>query len=84
LYFAAETEWDALDLGEIDITDWPLTEIYYTKFTTPPEDAYIDAQYYSGEFGIFLLDVNNNNRPFLGNPEDPLYPNAVYPNNPFG
>jgi hypothetical protein len=83
LYFAAETEWDALDLGEIDITDWPLTEIYYTKFTTPPEDAYIDAQYYSGEFGIFLLDVNNNNRPFLGNPEDPLYPNAVYPNNPF-
>jgi len=83
LYFDAESEWDALDTGEIDVTDWALTETYYNKFTTPPENAYVDAQFYSGEFGIFLLDVNWNNRQFLGNPQDTDYPNAVYPNNPF-
>jgi len=83
LYFDAETEWDALEAGEIDITDWALTETYYNRFTTPPQDGYINSMFYGGEFGIFLLDINNNNNEFLGLPQDPLYPNAVYPNNPF-
>ena len=80
LYENAEAEWDALEAGEIDITDWPLTEPYYDRFTTPPQNESIETKFYGAEFGLFLLDINWNNNPFLGNPQDPSYPNPVYPN----
>jgi len=83
LYFDAETEWDALEAGEIDLTDWALTETYYNRFTTPPQSGYIDSMFYGAEFGLILLDINWNNNQFLCNPQDPAYPNPLYPNNPF-
>ncbi|MCK4482612.1 hypothetical protein KAU55_05260, partial [Candidatus Bathyarchaeota archaeon] len=82
LFPDAEAEWDALEAGDIDITDWPLSEPYYDRFTTPPQNESIETKYYGAEFGMFLLDINHNNNPFLGNPQDPAYPNPVYPNNP--
>jgi len=80
LYASAEAEWDALETGEIDITDWPLTAPYYDRFTTSPQNEDIAVIPYGAEFGLFLLDINNNPNEFLGNPPDPTYSNPVYPN----
>ncbi len=80
LYGSASSEFDALEVGEIDITDWPLTQSYYDKFTTLPQNASIATTFYGIEHGIFLLDINWNNNLYLGNPPNVTYPNPVYPN----
>lgn len=77
LYEKAESEWDALRKGEIDVTDWPLTKPYWTLFNTDPQCIQdIEKKYYGAEFGIRILDINNNNDTLLA----PGYPNPVYPN----
>jgi ABC-type transport system substrate-binding protein len=80
LYSTAEAEWDALARGEIDITDWPLSKPYYDLFTSPPLNESINVVSYGAEFRFFMLDINNNNNTYLGNPPNPAYPNPVYPN----
>lgn len=80
LYASETAEWDALEAHEIDVTDWPLDAEHYTDYSTPPMDADIKVISYGPEFGLFLFDLNMNNNEFLGNPEDPAYPNPVYPN----
>jgi len=88
LYSNETAEWDALARGEIDITDWYLSKTYYDLFTSNainpstglPYNETINTVSYGAEFGIYLLDINNNNNEFLGNPPDPAYPNPVYPN----
>lgn len=75
LYLSAEAEWSALEMGEIDITDWPLTESYYERFTTPPQSEIIESISHGAEFSLFLLDINWNNNEYLGNPPDPAYLN---------
>jgi len=88
LYSTAEAEWDALARGEIDITDWPLSKPYYDLFasnainpaTGLPYNETINVIPYGPEFDLFILDLNNNNNQYLGNPPNPAYPNPVYPN----
>lgn len=68
LYSSAEDEWDALEHGEIDITDWPLSKLYYDKFTTPPLNESINVVGYGSGYGFYMLDINNNK-------SSPVYPN---------
>lgn len=88
LYADESEEWTALAKGEIDIADWTLTKEYYDNFTSTainpftgqPYNETIETVSYGAEFGIFLLDFNNNNNEFLDYPPNPAYPNPVYPN----
>jgi len=88
LYPNETAEWDALARGEIDMTDWPLSKPYFDLFTSgwinpatgQPYNETINTVSYGAEFGLYILDLNNNNNEFLGNPPNPAYPNPVYPN----
>ncbi|MEM2111453.1 MAG: hypothetical protein QXX08_06210 [Candidatus Bathyarchaeia archaeon] len=79
LYSTAEAEWDSLlaTPQEIDITDWPLTQTYYDRFTAPEEIVRTNVVSVGGEFGIRCLDMNQNPNRYLGAPPDPNYPNPV-------
>ncbi|MCJ7633531.1 hypothetical protein MUP77_14235, partial [Candidatus Bathyarchaeota archaeon] len=81
LYPSAEDEWDALVNGEIDVTDSLLTLERYEQFTnTSLVDQINSVESPGGSIGLFLIDINNNNNEFLGNPPDQTYPNPVYHN----
>ncbi len=88
LYPNETAEWDALARGEIDMADWPLSTAYYDLFTSNainpatelPYNQTISTFSYGAEYGIYILDINNNNNEFLGNPPNPAYPNPIYPN----
>lgn len=78
LYTTAQSEWEqGLQLGKIDVTDWPLDDVHYTRYTTPPWNNTITVKAYGPEFGMRLFDLNNNNNTYLGNPQNPAYPNPV-------
>ena len=80
LYSAAEGEWEALKNDELDITDWPLTQTYYNQFIAAPPTGYADTVNVvsvGGEFGIRCLDMNQNNNPYLDEPQNPAFPNPV-------
>lgn len=75
LYSSAESEWEALARGEIDMTDWPLTEPYYDLFTSPPLNETIKViQYGPGLFkamsrryvGATPGEANYTGSPWLG------------------
>jgi len=79
LYSEASAEWEALKATpqEIDLTDWPLEKSYYDQFIVSPLDAKVNVESVGGEFGIRCLDMNQNNNPYLGAPQNPAYPNPV-------
>ncbi len=88
LYANETSEWDALAKGEIDITDWPLSRIYYDLFNSDMTNPATGLSYnetintinYGSEFTFYILDINNNPNEYLGNPPNPAYPNPIYPN----
>jgi hypothetical protein len=43
LYLSPEAEWTALEAGQIDMADAPLTESFYVKYTTPPWNETINV-----------------------------------------
>ncbi len=77
MYGSLDAEMLALQNGEIDITDSPLTMPWINTFASDPN---IRTMGYGGEAGYYTMNFNHNNNPYLGNPEDPMYPNPVYPN----
>jgi ABC-type transport system substrate-binding protein len=77
MYGTLDAEIAALQAGEIDITDWPLTK---TMITTLSADPNVVVLGYGGEAGYYLIDFNNNNNQYLGNPPNPAAPNPVYQN----
>ncbi|MDH5793173.1 MAG: ABC transporter substrate-binding protein, partial [Candidatus Bathyarchaeota archaeon] len=79
LYSQASAEWDALKATpqELDLTDTPLDYNYYNQFIQPPYDAKVNVESVGGEFGLRNLDMNQNNNPYLGAPQNPAYPNPV-------
>lgn len=77
MYGSLEAEIAALQAGEIDITDWPLTRPLIDTLSADPN---VSIAKYGGEAGYYTLNFNNNNNQFLGNPPNPLSPNPVYPN----
>src|SRR4030042_1184939 len=76
-YNGLDAEMTALQNGEIDITDSSLTKKWVDNFTSDPD---IGMLKYGGEAGYYTINFNHNNNTYLGNPEDPAYPNPVYPN----
>ncbi len=76
-YNGLDAEMTALQNGEIDITDSSLTKKWVDNFTSDPN---IGMSKYGGEAGYYTINFNHNNNTYLGNPEDPAYPNLVYPN----
>jgi ABC-type transport system substrate-binding protein len=78
LYSSSTSEWETgLEQGQIDVTDWPLDQAHYTKYTANPALAVLG---YGAEFGLYLFDMNQNNNTYLCNPPNPAYANPVYPN----
>jgi peptide/nickel transport system substrate-binding protein len=78
LYSSETSEWESgLEGGEIDVTDWPLDVEHYNRYVADPR---FKVMGYGAEFGLFIIDLNNNNNTYLGNPPDPKYPNPVWPN----
>lgn len=67
----------ALQGGEIDITDWPLTKTWMDIFANDPN---IVIMGYGGEAGYYTINFNHNPNQYLGNPPNETYPNPVYPN----
>ena len=80
LYDNSEVANNALEANEIDLTDSKLTKTNYDKYTVPPFNSTINVFSGGVEGGFYLLDINNNNDEFLGNPPNTAYPNPVYPN----
>src|SRR4030042_4773443 len=76
-YNGLDAEMTALQNGEIDITDSSLTKKWVDNFTLDPN---IGMSKYGGEHGYYTINFNHNNNTYLGNPEDPAYPNPMYPN----
>src|SRR4030043_1046496 len=76
-YSSFDAEMQGLQNGEIDITDLSLTKTWVDSFTLDPN---IGMSKYGGEHGYYTINFNHNNNTYLGNPEDPAYPNPMYPN----
>ncbi|MEM1540480.1 MAG: ABC transporter substrate-binding protein [Candidatus Bathyarchaeia archaeon] len=57
LWADEEAEWREMDAGKIDITDWPLTPEWIKAWEDDPRFTLVD---YGGEYGYFILDLNNN------------------------
>jgi len=77
MYSTDEAMWDALALGQIDLTDWPLTTARRTQFSLDPNVKVVSA---GGEAGFYTIDFNYNPNPRMGNPpgSPPNRPNPVY------
>jgi ABC-type transport system substrate-binding protein len=75
-YLGLDAEMLALQSGEIDFTDWALTKTWVDTFAVDPDVRVLG---YGGEVGYYTFNFNHNNNPYLGNPEDPAYPNPRYP-----
>jgi len=80
MYSEASAEWEALKATpqELDLTDWPLEKSYYDQFIVPPLDAKVNVESVGGEFGIRNLDMNQNDNPYLGIPQNTAYPNPKH------
>ena len=76
-YASFDAEMTALQNGEIDITDSPLTAEWIDTFAS---DSNIVIADYGGENGYYTINFNHNNNTYLGNPPDPIFPNPVSPN----
>jgi len=76
-YAETGAEFQALQAGEIDITDWGLTATWKATFEADPTVRVAD---YGGEAGYYTVNFNHNDNPFLGNPQNPLYVNPRTPN----
>jgi ABC-type transport system substrate-binding protein len=76
-YPSLDAELQALQNGEIDITDMGLNKTWIDALKSDPN---ITMLAHGGEPGYYAINFNNNDNEYLGNPEDPLYPNPVYPN----
>ncbi|MEM2105377.1 MAG: ABC transporter substrate-binding protein [Candidatus Bathyarchaeia archaeon] len=60
MYASAEAEWDALETGAVDFTDWPLTVARLQKYTVSPTFPHIAVADAGGEFGSYYLDLRND------------------------
>jgi ABC-type transport system substrate-binding protein len=64
MYGGEDAMWTALQLGEIDITDWPLTTVWRNTFSTDTDVVVVSA---GGEAGFYTVDMNYNPNQRMGN-----------------
>lgn len=85
MFDSEDDEWDAMEKGEVDISDWALTCARYTKWAAPPYNETINTVSYGPELGYFLIDINNDNNTEKACPDpDPTKinnPNPIVPPN---
>jgi len=67
-YGDPSTEYAALEAGEIDITDWPMTKTWIDRFAVNPDIVLTDFS----EVGSYEYDINNQRWP-TGNGEPAEY-----------
>ena len=58
-YSNEDLEFSALEDGEIDLVEWPLTKTYYDKWQNPPYSDEIQIVGAGPEYGMYVLDINN-------------------------
>jgi ABC-type transport system substrate-binding protein len=88
LYADEAAEFSALELGQIDITDWPVDAAHYKSWVTDgisPNIAVVDT---GPEYGMYILDMRMNNETRIYKQIGPeiisdLGPNPAY-TAPFG
>ncbi len=61
LYADELAEFTALEMGKLDVTDWPVDEAHYVPWRDAPLNASIAVVDTGPEFGMFLLDIRMNN-----------------------
>jgi ABC-type transport system substrate-binding protein len=59
------TEWQALEAGQIDMTDWPLDKAHYVAWTQNPLQQDIAVVNTGSEFGMYILDMQMNDELLL-------------------
>ena len=82
-YASLDAELAALQNGEIDITDMGLSQTWIDTFGSDPNVTMLaSGMGPAGNpgTGYYTVNFNNNDNEYLGNPEDPMYLNPVYPN----
>jgi ABC-type transport system substrate-binding protein len=83
-YAGLDAELQALQNGEIDITDMGLNKAWIDALKSDPNITMLgsgtDPAASGPRTGYYTTNFNNNDNEYLGNPEDPLYSNPVYPN----
>jgi len=74
MYANELAEFTALEMGQIDLTDWPVDTTHFVPWTTSPLNSTVAVIDTGPEFGMFILDMNNNPNAQLpdGNP-NPAY-----------
>jgi hypothetical protein len=88
MYLGLDPELTALGLGEIDLTDNPLSAVWYTTFSTEPYLSNVSVVSAGGEAGFYTIDFNYNPNPKMGQifpfvqpygqPDPAGRPNPVY------
>jgi ABC-type transport system substrate-binding protein len=74
IYDSTTSEWNDMNLGKIDITDWALDATHLSLWGTP-NNAISEANY-GGDNGYFLIDINNNDT-YCPSDSGPYYMNPT-------
>jgi ABC-type transport system substrate-binding protein len=72
IYAAPDEENAALELGTIDLNDWPLTKFWVDKWALIPETVTLRDYV---ELGMMEIDINNQQWP-TGDPDTRFYKNS--------
>jgi len=75
MYHSTDPMWTAMDLGLIDLCDWPLTTAWRQQFALNPDVNVVSA---GGEAGMFLIDFNHDPYAIVPESTRPGYENPVY------
>jgi ABC-type transport system substrate-binding protein len=75
LYNNELTEFQALEAGQIDMTDWPIDTAHYDAWTQDPLQQKIGVSSKGAGCDMFILDMQMNPNPTLypGGPPNPAY-----------
>jgi hypothetical protein len=65
-YATTDSMWLGMQLGEIDVCDWPLTSTWQNTFSAEPYLSNITMISAGGEAGYYQVDFNHNYHPTMG------------------
>jgi ABC-type transport system substrate-binding protein len=77
MYATQDAMWQQMNLGAIDLCDWPLTTAWRVTLAGNPDVNVVSA---GGEVGFFTIDFNMDPYPFVPNSARAPYANPVYTN----
>ncbi len=66
MYADTDAMWTGMQLGQIDVCDWPLTAQWMDTFSAEPYLSNITMISAGGEAGYYQVDFNHNYHPTLG------------------